>query len=293
MFPDGLPSVLLPQSKSDILSALIRDQSRGELGNNHFREAWSYVVAQYSRCDLTFKKDKLVAFGGVAKMIEACTGDEYVAGLWKSTLIYDLGWYRAGTDSEEWPSSSTSYRAPSWSWMAVEGEIFFPSASEEVIDHFATILNYPTPDEAGTSAFQAMGQIELECVPLVLNSIEWLGDTIAEFEVAGFRITDDVIESGSHLDLEGSKEDVISLTQGQGVFMVPLFATQLAIFAVMVSKEKVSRDYLRVGAAKIEYGRIFDTPQAEIPEGWTTIGSIGSSPFIVHELRYRLRTCIA
>ncbi|KZL71079.1 heterokaryon incompatibility protein [Colletotrichum tofieldiae] len=185
MFPAGVPSILLSQSKSDILSALIGDQSQGEPAKKLFREAWSFVVAQYSRCKLTKKEDKLIAFNGFAKMVEACTRNEYIAGTWKNTLLYDLGWYRAGTDSEKWAASNTSYRAPSWSWMAVEGEVFLPSASEDVVEHFATILTYPKSEDVGTSAFQARGQIQLQCVPLMLSSIKWIGDTIAEFEVAG------------------------------------------------------------------------------------------------------------
>ncbi|OHE99932.1 hypothetical protein CORC01_04833 [Colletotrichum orchidophilum] len=274
MFPAGVPSILLPQSKFDILSALIGSQSRGEYAKQQFREAWNHVVGQYSRCKLTQKTDKLVAFSGVAKMVEACTGNEYIAGTWKNALIYDLGWYRTGTDSEEWPSITTSDRAPSWSWMAVDGEIFFPPASDKVVEHFATILAYPVSERVGTSAFQARGEIELECVPLMLSSIEWAGDTISEFEVAGIRITDDIDESGSHLDLEGSKEEVTSLVQDRGVLMVPLFATDLALFAVMVSEEGLSGSYVRVGAAKIEYGKTLDASlQAEIPDGWVMSGS--------------------
>ncbi|KAL0943461.1 heterokaryon incompatibility protein [Colletotrichum truncatum] len=280
MFPAGLPSVLLPQSKSEILATLIQDQSQGTFDYLHLREAWSFLVGKYSVCELTNKDDKLIAFSGVAKMVEACITDEYIAGSWKSTLIYDLGWYRAGTDSEKWPSSHTSHRAPSWSWMAVDGEIFFPSATEAAIAHFAKVLKYPTPGEVGTSAFQARGQLELECVPLILNSVKWAGDTIAEFEIAGIRITDDMDASGSHLDLEGSKGEITSLIENQGVCMVPLFATNLAVFAVMVSKEKVSGDFIRVGAAQIEYGKRLPTPLGKIPKSWM---KAGSSPFIVHK----------
>ncbi|KAI3553894.1 heterokaryon incompatibility protein [Colletotrichum abscissum] len=285
MFPAGLPSFVVPQSKSEILSALIGDQSPGEPANRHFREAWSFLVGQYSRCELTNETDKLIAFSGVAKMVELYTGNEYIAGTWKNTLIYDLAWYRTGTDSEKWPSSSTSYRAPSWSWMAVEGEIFLPFGSEDVVEHFATVLTYPTSEEVGTTAFQARGHIEIECIPLVLDSIKWAGDTITEFEVAGIRVTDDAVQSGSHLDLEGSEEEITSLTQDRGVLMVPLFATHLAVFAVLVSEERGSGSYLRVGAAQIEYGRILDALQVRIPEGWTMSGS---SPFIVHKTTSRL-----
>ncbi|KAK1995868.1 hypothetical protein LX36DRAFT_702003 [Colletotrichum falcatum] len=210
-FPKGVPSFLLPQSKSNLLSALAGDESRGGNASLTFHEAWRFLVGQYSRCELSHGKDKLIAFSGVAKMIEACTGNGYIAGTWKNTLIYDLGWYRSGCDSEDFPSTSTAYRAPSWSWMAVDGEIFLPSPLENVVEHLATILRYPPSEDVGTSVFQAKGQIELECIPLVIDSIEWAEDTIAEFEVAGLRIVDDVAESGSNLRLEESQEEMKGL----------------------------------------------------------------------------------
>ncbi|KAK2009231.1 HET-domain-containing protein [Colletotrichum eremochloae] len=288
MFPKGLPSFLLPQSKSNILSTLTGDESRGDNASRNFREAWRFLVGQYSRCELTYGKDKLIAFSGVAKMLEAYTGNEYIAGTWKNTLIYDLGWYRSGCDSEDFPSASTAYRAPSWSWMSVEGEIFLPSALDDVAEHFATILSYPPSEDVGSSALRAKGQIELECIPLKITSIKWKGDTITEFEVAGISIVDDIAESGSQLNLEGSEGEIKSLTH-QGIFMVPLFSTNLAVFSVVVS-EGGSGSYKRVGAAKIEYGRKFDTQQESIPDGWTTNGS---SSFIVHETRSYLFTQLA
>lgn len=38
--------------------------------------------------------DKLPALSGVARLLANATGDEYVAGLWKSTMPFDLLWRR-------------------------------------------------------------------------------------------------------------------------------------------------------------------------------------------------------
>jgi hypothetical protein len=54
--------------------------------------AWSRVVAEYSKCELTFEEDKLVAVAGVAKAIGQLVGDKYYAGLWRSELAWQLNW---------------------------------------------------------------------------------------------------------------------------------------------------------------------------------------------------------
>lgn len=52
-------------------------------------------------------------------MFQAVTGQEYIAGLWKSHLVEYLDWRvykpRAKISSE--------YRAPSWSWASVDGPV--------------------------------------------------------------------------------------------------------------------------------------------------------------------------
>ena len=62
---------------------------------------------------------------GLAKSIQLETGDEYLAGLWKKDLRFDLLW-RVGVlfceDETDW-RRPTAYRAPSWSWAAIEGPV--------------------------------------------------------------------------------------------------------------------------------------------------------------------------
>ncbi|KAF1836538.1 HET-domain-containing protein [Decorospora gaudefroyi] len=46
---------------------------------------WRKLVRFYSSCNLTFQKDKVVAFSGIAKEIQRESNDVYLAGLWKTT----------------------------------------------------------------------------------------------------------------------------------------------------------------------------------------------------------------
>ncbi|KAE9574063.1 hypothetical protein CGMCC3_g9920 [Colletotrichum fructicola] len=91
-----------------------------------YRLSWWNFVDKYSTCALTFPQDRLLAMSAIAKRIRAFTGDEYVAGLWRSTLEQDLMWrtVREREAPETFTSSAkreedaarSSYIAPSWSW---------------------------------------------------------------------------------------------------------------------------------------------------------------------------------
>ena len=79
---------------------------------------WHQLVHVYSSCDLTRAEDKLVAISGLAKRVQSCLDDEYLAGLWKGSLPSELLWY--ATRSDGCPKRSSSYYAPTWSWASIE-----------------------------------------------------------------------------------------------------------------------------------------------------------------------------
>jgi hypothetical protein len=88
---------------------------RGELDRY-----WNDITFAYSGLKLTFEKDKLPALSGVAKqMLSQRDGDEYISGLWRSTIISDLRW----TSFERNSRRPSSYRAPSWSWASLDGTV--------------------------------------------------------------------------------------------------------------------------------------------------------------------------
>lgn len=93
----------------------------GRLGDDHIPRlslAWHNLVMLYSRKDMTFEKDKLVAISGLAILFSQQMGIDYFAGLWKFTLLSDLLWeVNADKNVRDRP---LTYRAPSWSWASVE-----------------------------------------------------------------------------------------------------------------------------------------------------------------------------
>jgi hypothetical protein len=77
------------------------------------------IPKHYSKRDLTYHSDKLIAISGLAKQIQRRWPNmTYVAGLWSSTLLEGLLWI-----SETTTHRITPYVAPSWSWASRHGEI--------------------------------------------------------------------------------------------------------------------------------------------------------------------------
>ena len=77
---------------------------------------WRNLVRNYVLCSFTKIEDKLVAFAGIAQVFYEATGDQYLAGLWRSHIKEGLDWR-----VHEPVAKSSPYRAPSWSWASIDG----------------------------------------------------------------------------------------------------------------------------------------------------------------------------
>lgn len=97
-------------------------RSPGGRTENDTIQSWHSVVQMYTSTSLTRASDKLPALSGLAKaMRRDDMKDEYLAGLWKSSLMYDLLWKLYSSPAHK----SETYRAPSWSWASVDGTVYF------------------------------------------------------------------------------------------------------------------------------------------------------------------------
>jgi hypothetical protein len=88
---------------------------------------WHSIVRDYSCRSFTNATDKLPALSGLASTLYQMTGDKYLAGLWKGTLLDDLLWVNKAPyrGKKVTPSRPKNYRAPSWSWASIDGNIEF------------------------------------------------------------------------------------------------------------------------------------------------------------------------
>ncbi|KAM6536393.1 hypothetical protein FALCPG4_002400 [Fusarium falciforme] len=118
-FPGGVPDHESDKSSYAIPSLEDSEVNRqGPLFSNTMFRLWTGLVWNYSECTLTKPTDKLAAFAGIAKLFQEHTGDEYVAGLWKSRLVEMLNW--VVTTPRPGP---VEYLAPSWSWASVQSSV--------------------------------------------------------------------------------------------------------------------------------------------------------------------------
>ncbi|KAE8451661.1 hypothetical protein EG329_003118 [Mollisiaceae sp. DMI_Dod_QoI] len=85
---------------------------------------WDALIEKYSRCDLTFESDKLVAFAGLAQRACRQLGldpKDYMGGLWRPKIAQGLLWHPAQYDPRR---RGVTGRGPSWSWTSREGTVY-------------------------------------------------------------------------------------------------------------------------------------------------------------------------
>lgn len=99
-----------------------RDLSGSKDGVNHLD--WYVMIEDYTRRGITAASDRLPALIGLVKAMTQCSKDDYMAGVWKSSLIEGLMW--CGSQGAETLRHPGEYIAPSWSWASVAGAVQFP-----------------------------------------------------------------------------------------------------------------------------------------------------------------------
>ncbi|KXH61321.1 heterokaryon incompatibility protein [Colletotrichum nymphaeae SA-01] len=158
-----------------------RPRDHGDLSKYHY---WCNIVNTYTRAKLTFPGDKLIALSAVAKAVRVLLQDSYVAGMWRRSLVRELLWSVAIGEAQARPSV---YRAPSWSWAAVDGHITPGIMDVEAVEMLIEVqdlhLDYVTSDTTGLISggwLQLWGSLKtLELLPDALfsshsNSFEFL-----------------------------------------------------------------------------------------------------------------------
>lgn len=120
-----------------------------------FEYWWIRTIRHYTGRSLTNQQDKLPALSGLAQMYHEVTDDTYLAGLWKSSLPYNLCWYHCSGEYYGLETAAIGigrrpqpFRAPSWSWASLDAlhnaqcRTWWPGT----VDYNISIMYYD-PDE--------------------------------------------------------------------------------------------------------------------------------------------------
>ena len=115
-----------------------RGQSEAFLRAHYGRQCpvgyWSSIVEIYSRMSITHDADRPIALSGVIDSFRPFLG-EYLAGMWQDLLPGHLAWsIQTFSDLHSQTRSRcrrpSTKRAPSWSWLSLEGPIHYKEMSE-------------------------------------------------------------------------------------------------------------------------------------------------------------------
>lgn len=155
----------IPWRYHSIHSIIKRDQ-HGPMSNEDRNAAlalWYSLLWNYGDRRLTEASDKLPAISGIARLLAERLDDEYMAGLWRKSLIEELLWQ--GLKVRRLPQ----YRAPSWSWASVDG---IPAMNRGNLEPLAKILDCKV-ELKGKNIFGEVksGWIKIQAplVPLILD----------------------------------------------------------------------------------------------------------------------------
>jgi Heterokaryon incompatibility protein (HET) len=101
------------------------------------RRSWTRLLVEYTGRILSQPEDRLLAISGIAKYYSEILNDEYLAGIWSRDLPAALMWENV---SQKFPRPPV-YRAPSWSWAAIDDCVEHFKQSEPV-DPELSILSH-------------------------------------------------------------------------------------------------------------------------------------------------------
>ena len=86
---------------------------------------WHELVASYTGLHLTYANDRLPAIAAIVEReMRLRPGDTYIAGMWRSSLLTDLGWQR-DYYAFDYPDARLKDYVPTWAWPSSKARIIW------------------------------------------------------------------------------------------------------------------------------------------------------------------------
>lgn len=123
---------------------------------------WREIIDRYSGTNLTNPSDRLPALAGIARRQHEATGGRYLAGMWREKLVFQLPWY-VFSERRKRPA----WRAPSWSWMAVDGKVYAWQHMKSFREYISVLDAWTTPSGPDVFGQLSGGLLRIKCEALV------------------------------------------------------------------------------------------------------------------------------
>ena len=137
---------------------------------------YEQIVQLYTDRHLTKESDRLPAISALASTMQNAVLDDYLAGLWRHDLVRGLLWTTRRSPTSI-PSQSSArrtreYRAPSWSWVSVQGAVDYSHLTVEpdcitILDVRCDLKSANSTGEVCAGWLQVVGPIT--CASLIVD----------------------------------------------------------------------------------------------------------------------------
>lgn len=144
-----------------------------------------------SRRTLTKDSDILPALSGLANIIHRRINDKYLAGIWLRDLLSSLFWRVV---SHYPPKTRPHYRAPTWSWASIIGEVAYTGVVENGSQNEAFGINVLNT-KVNLAGLDPFGEVSGATIPLSgwfsrPLSVEHMYDSVSAEGYVGSSIND-------------------------------------------------------------------------------------------------------
>ncbi|KAF4635203.1 hypothetical protein G7Y89_g2896 [Cudoniella acicularis] len=259
IFPHGLPLIAGSTLQKKEVGFTLEGTSPqvSPKKNQKAYSLWQEMVEAYSECSLTRSEDKLVALSVLAKSMRDATSDEYVAGMWRRTMAFDLPWWRETESRKLYPINGNPYRAPSWSWASVDGRINFPgmpgTSDEEFIEVLGTNLSYVSNEDITTGCLLDGSSMKMGVLlnTLVLHDL-LEDDTFSALIISGIRF--DLLREASisFLHPEISSHELADYNNRNALYCVACCVTRSELCGILLTSYKQDQPYHRIGSFSVD-----------------------------------------
>ena len=136
---------------------------------------WHDVVSEYSTKCFTKDEDVLPALSGIASKVQSKGSGRYFAGLWENDFLASLVWVATDMfDANDFrkatrPLRPSSYRGPSWSWVAVQANIEWKFSYQ--VRYFVVRVQEVECTVLGANPFGKVSSGRLEIFGLVVEAL--------------------------------------------------------------------------------------------------------------------------